>query len=66
LSYDRHQFDVTKTTFAAGAVPESYYKYYFVIECLPGTTSVEIPDGVSDLEIATSNAIVTKLLGWES
>jgi hypothetical protein len=66
LSYDRHNFDVTHTTYASGATPESYLKYYCVLECLPGTTSVVLADGVCDLMIATSNAVVTKLLGWES
>jgi hypothetical protein len=66
LSYDRHQFDVTKTTYAVGATPASYLKYYFVQECLPGTTSVDLQDGVADYQIASSNAILTKLLGWES
>lgn len=66
LSYDRHNFEATKTTFAAGSVPESHLKYYFVLECLPGNTSVELADGICDLMIATSNAVLTKLLGWES
>lgn len=66
LSYDRHQFDVTKTTYVAGAVPEQYIKYYFVLECIPGTTDVVLADGVCDLAIATSDALITKLLGWES
>jgi hypothetical protein len=66
LSYDRHQFDVTKTTFASGATPESYEKFYFVNEVLPGSTSVVLADGVADYVIASSNALMTKLLGWES
>jgi hypothetical protein len=66
LTYDRHTFDVTKTTFASGATPESYQKFYFVMEQLPGTTDVILADGVADYVIASSNALVTKLNGWES
>lgn len=66
LSYDRHQFDVTKTTFVNGVTPEFYQKFYFVMEQLPGTTDVILADGVADYVIASSNALVTKLNGWES
>lgn len=65
-SYDRHAFEVTHTTYAAGDDPETHIKFYFVIECLPGNTSIVLADGVCDLAIATSGAVLTKLLGWES
>lgn len=65
-SYDRHNFEATKTTFAAGAVPEFHLKFYFVIECLPGNTSFDLADGICDLAIASSDALLTKLMGWES
>jgi len=65
-SYDRHNFEVVRTVFVAGAVAEYEQKFYFVIEQLPGDTSVLIGDAVSDLSIATSNAFLTSLIGWES
>jgi hypothetical protein len=65
-SYDRHSFDVTHTTYADGETPESHIKFYFVIECLPGNDSIVLADGVCDLAIASSGAVLTKLLGWES
>lgn len=65
-SYDRHNFEATHTTFAAGDVAEYHVKFYFVIECKPGNTSVVLADGVCDLAIATSDALITQLLGWES
>jgi hypothetical protein len=66
VSYDRHNFEVVQTVFAAGAVAEYERKFYFVIEQLPGDTTVVIPDAVADLVIASTNAFVTSLLGWES
>jgi hypothetical protein len=65
-SYDRHNFEVVQTVFAAGEVAEYERKFYFVIEHLPSDTSVEIADGTADLCIATANAFLASLLGWES
>jgi hypothetical protein len=64
--YDRHNVEVVRTTFAAGDVPESYFQFYFVIQCKPGTTSVALPDAVADKMIASSNALLSSLLQWES
>jgi hypothetical protein len=66
VSYDRHNFEVVQTVFAAGGVDEFERKFYFVIEQLPGDTTFAIPDATADLVIASSNAFVTSLLGWES
>lgn len=66
LYYERHSFDVTKTTYVSGDLPEEHEKFYFVHECLPGNTSVVLADGVCDLAIASSDALLVKLLGWES
>jgi hypothetical protein len=65
-AYDRHNFEVMKTTLAAGDVPEYYQKFYFVLELKPGDTSIELADGIADLMIATSNAFMTSLVQWES
>lgn len=66
LYYERHSFDVTKTTYQDGDLPEFHEKFYFVLECLPGNSSIVLADGVCDLAIASSGAVLTKLLGWES
>lgn len=63
---DRHNFEVVQTIFAAGDVAEYERKFYFVVEHLPSDTSVLLGDAVADLCIASSNAFLTSLLGWES
>jgi len=65
-AYDRHNFEVVKTTFEAGGVAEFYEKFYFVLENKLGTTSVALSDAVADLAIASSNAFLTSLMSWES
>jgi hypothetical protein len=66
LVYDRHNVEVVVTTFATSTTPQSYHKAYIVIELLPGDTNVEPMDALADWAIATSNANLTKLYGWES
>lgn len=63
---DRHNFEVVHTTFQAGDVPQYERKFYFVIETKPGDTATVLADGVADLMIATSNAFLVSLNGWES
>jgi len=64
--YDRHNFEVVQTTFAAGGVAEFERKFYFVYENLPGDTSVDLGDAIADLMIASSNAFLVSLQNWES
>jgi len=66
VEYDRHNFEVVRKTFAAGAVAEFTRKFYFVLEQLPSDTSLALPDAVADLAILSSNAFLVSLLGWES
>lgn len=65
-AYDRHNFEVVQTVFAAGDVAEFERKFYFVWEHLPQDTSVLLGDAVADLVIASSNAFLVSLKGWES
>lgn len=65
-AYDRHNCEVTQTIFASGDVAEYERKFYFVIEHLPSDTSFALADAVCDLAIATSDAFLTSLMGWES
>jgi hypothetical protein len=66
LMYDRHNFEVVKTTLATDTVPEFYQKFFFVDERKPGDTVVTLADGVADLMILTSNAFLNSLVQWES
>lgn len=65
-SADRHNFEVVQTVFAAGDVAEYERKFYFVMEHQPHDTSVALGDAVADLAIASSNAFLVSLKGWES
>lgn len=65
-TYERHNVEVTKTTFANGAVLEFYEKFYFVWEVLSSHTSVALADAVADKIIVSSNALLTGLLNNES
>jgi len=65
-SYDRHNVEASITTFATSTVPEFTTKAYFVMEQLPVDTNVEVQDALSDWSIASTNANLVKILGWES
>jgi hypothetical protein len=64
--YDRHNLEVVQTVFAAGDVPEFERKFYFVHEHKPGDTSVALADAVADKVIASANALLVGMIGWES
>jgi hypothetical protein len=66
VEYDRHNFEVVQTIFAAGAVAEYERKFYFVYDNLPSDTSVDLADAIADLMIASSNAFLVSLQNWES
>jgi thioredoxin reductase len=55
-----------QTIFAAGDVAEYERKFYFVLELKPGDTSVALADAMADKVIASSNALLVALVGWES
>lgn len=65
-AYDRHNFEVVETVFANGTDPEFQRKFYFVQEQLASDTDVEMANAVCDWAIASSNAALVSLLGWES
>jgi hypothetical protein len=62
---DRHNVEITRTTFAAGAVGEYSEKTYLVTEMLTSSTSVELPNALANWLIASTNAQLTKLINWE-
>lgn len=65
-SYDRHNFELVETVYAAGAVPEFQRKVYVVIENKPEDTSVANADALADLMIASTDAFLNSMIAWES
>jgi len=63
---DRHNIEVTQTVFPTASTPQVDRKVYLVIEQMPGDIDVKNTDALADWLIATANANVTSLLGWES
>jgi hypothetical protein len=57
---------VVETIFPVDSTPGFERKFYFVLEQLPQDQSVLNADAVADLMIATSDAFLTALVGWES
>lgn len=66
LKYDRHNVECVVTTFATSTQPEYTHTAYFVVEVLPNDANVEPMDALADWAIASTNANLTKLFGWES
>lgn len=64
--YDRHNVEVVRTTFGVSGAPDTFVKVYFVTEQLPSSTDVILADALFDWAIATSDANLTALLGWQS
>lgn len=64
--YDRHNVEFTKRTFGDGVTPDSIAKFYFVTENLPAESTVTLADAVMDLGIASSNAFLVDVEGWQS
>lgn len=63
---DRHNVEFTQTVFATAEAAEIVRKVYIVLEQSKGDMDVKLTDALSDWLIATANANVTSLLGWES
>jgi hypothetical protein len=63
---DRHNFELVETVYAAGDVAEYQRKVYVVMENIPQDTSVANADALADLMIASTNAFLVQMVGWES
>lgn len=63
---DRHNVEIVETIYADADVAEYTRKVYIVIEHLPSDTDVKLADALCDWLIATSDAALTSLNGWES
>lgn len=66
VAMDRHNVELIETVYASGEVPEYERKFYMVIENKPDDLEVKNVDAIADLCIATSNAFLDQLMGWES
>lgn len=66
ISMDRHNVELIETVYATAEVAEFTRKFYFVIENKPDDLSVANVDAMADKVIATSNAFLVQLMGWES
>jgi hypothetical protein len=65
-SYDRHNVELVETVYADGDVDEFERKFYFVIEQKPDDLDVGNVDAMADKAIASTNAFLDSLMGWES
>lgn len=63
---DRHNVEVSDRIFATTEVAEIYRKHYVVLEQSKSDTDVKYIDALADWLIASANANVASLLGWES
>lgn len=63
---DRHNVEVTQTIFATAEVAEYQRKFYIVMEQLASDTDVKLADSLCDWLIASADAKLVSLLGWES
>jgi len=59
--YDRHNFEIVKTTYATETVDEFYQKFYFVWEEIPSKTENTLVDAIADLVIADTNELLDEL-----
>lgn len=66
VKYDRHNVEIVQTIFATSTDAEYIRKVYMVFELKPGDGDVKNVDALADWLIATANANVTSLIGWES
>lgn len=63
---DRHNVELSVKTFATATTPEYSEKVYFVLQANPGRSVAAVAAGLFNWAIASSNAQMIKLEGWES
>lgn len=69
VAQDRHNVELVEYVFPTEAIPLGRYrKFYYVIENdIDDTTAgVANADAICDLAIATANAFLNQLMGWQS
>lgn len=65
-SRDRHNVELTETVWATDLDPEIVRKSYFVMELAPDDTDVLLMDALADWAIASADAKLIALVGWQS
>lgn len=63
---DRHNVEFSQTIFATESVAEISRKVYIVLEQSKSDVDVKLTDALADWLIASSDAAIASLLGWES
>jgi len=64
---DRHNVELVENVYPTEAIPAGRTrKFYFVIENDVDDLSVANVDAMLDLGIATANAFLNQLMGWQS
>lgn len=63
---ERHNVEVTVTTFATAEVAEDQQKFYVVLEQVPSNTDVLWASALCTKLVASTNALLTSLLKLES
>lgn len=67
LSVDRHNVEISQTTFAvANTTPEHTERAYFVFEGNPAYIGHLMTDGLCDWAIASTDEAIKNLIGWQS
>lgn len=67
LVYDRHNVEISHNVYAVADVPEYDQRAYFVFENLKSDVDAVLPMvSLATWALASSNAALTKLAGWES
>jgi len=64
--YDRHNIEVLETIYATSTVPQYTRKAYVVFEQLASDTSIVNVTGLLSGLTASTNALLIKLMNWES
>jgi hypothetical protein len=64
--YDRHNIEVVETIYATSTVPQLTRKCYLVFEQPSSDTSIVNVTGLLSGLTASTNALLTKIMNWES
>lgn len=64
--YDRHNIEIVETIYATSTVPQLVRKVYLVNDQPSSDTSIVNITGLLTGLTASSNALLTKLMNWES
>jgi len=66
FKYDRHNFEIVKTTYATETVDEFYQKFYFVWEQVASKSENTLVNAICDLAIADSDELLDELSDLQS